>query len=44
MTLNFISSEESGSENGEEVLIVCHLPSGSTRVGHRIIDLDKQSL
>lgn len=44
MMLDVISSEDSGSDNGEEVLIVRPLPWHSDRVDHMISDLDKQSL
>ena len=44
MTLEFISSEDSGSDDGDEVLMVRPLPWRSTRVDHMFNDLDKQSL
>ena len=44
MTLDLISSEDSGSNNGEEVLIVRPLPCRSDRVDHMISDQDRQRL
>ena len=44
MNLEFISSEDSGVDDGDEVLIVRPLPWRSTRVDHMFTDLDKKSL
>ena len=44
MNLEFISSEDSGLDDGDEVLIVRSLPWRSTRVDHMFNDLDKKSL
>ena len=45
MTIEFISSEDSGSDNDDEVLIVRPLPWRSARVDHMFINnLDKQSI
>ena len=46
MMIAFISSEDSGSDNDDEVLIVRPLPWHSVRVDHNVMfdNLDKQSL
>ena len=44
LTAELISSEESGSDNGEQVLIVRALPWRSSRVDHMFRILDKSAL
>ena len=44
MTVEFVSSEHSGSDEGTEVLIVRPLPWRSARVDHMFNNLDKQSV
>ena len=41
---DMISCEDSGTDNGEEVLIVRTLPWRSSRMDHMFANLDKQSL
>ena len=44
LTLDMVSSEESGTDDGEEVLIVRPIPWRSARVHHMFRELDRQSL
>ena len=44
VTLDMVSSEESGTDDGEEVLTVRPLPWRSARVRHMFRELDRQSL
>lgn len=44
MTLDMISSEDSGTDDGEEVLVVRPLPWRSARVSHMFQEVDRQNL
>ena len=44
LTLELVSSEESGTDDGEEVLIIRPIPWRSARVCHMFRELDRQSL